>query len=152
MMTEEIIGAVAVCEKDKNYLMLKHRDGFWSFPGGKIENEDSSVVAGLIREIYEETGLTTKSFRLLETPIINKFIYGNEKPSRAGKRGKTVYFLMEILENSKIQPKSEVQKIGWFSKNEVLEKLFNNDMKEAFLKTIDYKIKNPSSSFLTIRL
>jgi len=95
-MIDEIIGAVGICKKGSKYLMLKHKDGYWSFPGGKVEPEDLNIKDGLIREINEELSLKPDSYNLTETPVINRFIYGKEKPQRIGKRGITYYFLMDL--------------------------------------------------------
>ena len=133
-MTDEITGAVAICKRDGKYLMLKHKAGFWSFPGGKVELEDFNIKEGLVREINEELGLKQESYKLIETSVINRFVYGKEKPKRAGNKGVTYYFLMDLIENIELYPFAEIQEVGWFIKGEVLKKLFNKDMQGAFLK------------------
>lgn len=134
MAANEIIGAVAICKRNGKYLMLKHKDGFWSFPGGKVELTDFSIKDGLIREINEELGLKQESYLLTESPVINRFIYGKEKPKRVGKKGLTYYFLMDLIKNIELHPFSEIREVNWFTKDEVLKKLLNKDMQEAVLK------------------
>ena len=52
------VGAVAV--KEENLLLIKRgtepERGSWSLPGGRVEFGES-VIAAVVREFYEETGL-----------------------------------------------------------------------------------------------
>lgn len=54
--------AGAVIERDGSLLLVKNRrrNGAhdWSTPGGVVDATDTSIVAGLAREVEEETGLT----------------------------------------------------------------------------------------------
>ena len=53
--------AGALLETDAGLLMVRNvrRGGFedWSTPGGVVDADDASLLAGLEREVFEETGL-----------------------------------------------------------------------------------------------
>jgi 8-oxo-dGTP diphosphatase len=57
----EFVVAGALVEQDGGLLLVhnRRRGGFsdWSTPGGVIDDSDDSVLAGLTREVEEETGL-----------------------------------------------------------------------------------------------
>jgi 8-oxo-dGTP diphosphatase len=58
--------AGALLETDEGLLMVRNvrRGGFedWSTPGGVVDEGDASVLAGLAREVFEETGLTVTAW------------------------------------------------------------------------------------------
>lgn len=62
-MSETVHVAVAVIRDDHGRVLIarrpndKHMGGYWEFPGGKVENNES-VFEALLREIQEEVNLT----------------------------------------------------------------------------------------------
>jgi 8-oxo-dGTP diphosphatase len=58
--------AGAVIERDGGLLLVKNRrrDGAhdWSTPGGVVDPTDATLVAGLAREVEEETGLQVQAW------------------------------------------------------------------------------------------
>ena len=54
---------IVVCLNDKQqFLIIRRSDidsraGQWTIPGGHIDDEDTSIEEGAIRELYEETNL-----------------------------------------------------------------------------------------------
>jgi 8-oxo-dGTP diphosphatase len=58
--------AGAIIEQDGGLLLVKNRrrNGAcdWSTPGGVVDATDDSVLAGLTREVHEETGLTVRAW------------------------------------------------------------------------------------------
>ncbi len=52
----------------------KHLEGYWEFPGGKVEL-DESVGQALVREIKEEVGISVLQYELVD---IVKFDYGTK--------------------------------------------------------------------------
>jgi 8-oxo-dGTP pyrophosphatase MutT (NUDIX family) len=139
---ETILGVVAIIYKRSlngtlQFLLLKHRNSFWTFAGGKVESSDKSVVAGLQREVSEELGLSETDYSAVDTGIVNEFIYGNEKADRAGKQGRTHYYLGELHENAVPKCQAEIQEFKWLSKQEVLEHLAFEDIKQKFLEVCE---------------
>ena len=64
----ETIYVVAAVIRDENRILVTQRgygefNGFWEFPGGKIEQGETAQTA-IIREIKEETGLDIEEPRL----------------------------------------------------------------------------------------
>tara|TARA_R100000664_G_C2673354_1_gene84430 strand:+ start:105 stop:557 length:453 start_codon:yes stop_codon:yes gene_type:complete len=56
-------GIVVCITEDDNILIIRRstddkRDGQWTIPGGHIEDEDTSIEQGAVRELFEETDLT----------------------------------------------------------------------------------------------
>lgn len=63
--------AIGVLKNEKGDILLVKRErgnfpGFWALPGGKLENGEG-VYEAAIREIYEETGLSTEVTAFLGT-------------------------------------------------------------------------------------
>jgi 8-oxo-dGTP pyrophosphatase MutT (NUDIX family) len=48
---------------DRRYLVVwNQRYGFWTLPGGMVEDTDPSLDAAMLRELREETGLIANSW------------------------------------------------------------------------------------------
>jgi mutator protein MutT len=58
--------SIAIIKRDQLFLTVSRRDDLtdMGFPGGKIEDEESEI-AGLVREVREETGIEILSCRLI---------------------------------------------------------------------------------------
>ena len=63
--TEAIAVAAAIIRKDERFLLAQRRNGFWEFPGGKQEAEESLAEA-LKREIKEELAVEVE----VEKPFV----------------------------------------------------------------------------------
>ena len=59
----KLVGVVVCLDGKQRFLVIRRsdideREGQWTIPGGHIDDEDSSIEAGSIRELEEETGLS----------------------------------------------------------------------------------------------
>ena len=53
------MSAKIVLQRNGKVLLIRNHKG-WDLPGGHIK-EDENIISGLVREVYEETGLTLSS-------------------------------------------------------------------------------------------
>ena len=97
------ISAKAVLQRNKKVLLIKNHKG-WDLPGGHIK-EDETIVSGLTREVYEETGLTLSQEDISSLNMSHK----NKK------------FFCSEFPTDDIQLSDEHYEYGFFSLEEVLE-------------------------------
>jgi 8-oxo-dGTP diphosphatase len=74
------IGAYAVVVRDDALLLTRvsaigYPPGWWALPGGGIDQGESPSAA-LVRELYEETGLTPASVRLVDVHDVHTMAPG----------------------------------------------------------------------------
>jgi len=68
-------GAIVIDKNDK-FLMINHLTlDKWLFPGGHIEKNDKSLREAAIRELTEETGLSTNDLKPFNSWLDNEPIY-----------------------------------------------------------------------------
>ena len=141
-MDNIILGALAVpyrkTNKNYEFLLLKHQKGIWTFPGGMVEQTDRSLKDCLVRELKEEIGLEINKNNLINTKLKNEFIYDSVKPERAGKKGVTHFYLLQLNGDEKF--KSFDKKIadnGWFITDKILELLPYKHEKNIFKMIIN---------------
>ena len=128
---EKSIGAIIFRREDGRikFLLLKYRDGHWSFPKGHIEKDETEEQT-LYRETFEETGI--KNLKIY--PSFRKFsryfyrASGAEKQERimAGRKlniFKTVIFYLAETNEQEIKISSEHSSFIWLKFEEALEKL-----------------------------
>ncbi len=117
-------------EKDVNY---------WGFPKGHPEGKESLKEAAL-REVEEETGVKAEITRKVDD--LKYFFYWEGE-----KTFKTVtFYLMKYLSGEVKYEESELSGAGWFSPDEVLEKITFKTEKELFNKAMEL-----SRAFLLIK-
>lgn len=110
MKKEKSCGAVVV--KDGKILLEKQTNGFWSFPKGHIEGDETEFETS-IRETLEETGLKV----VLDSS--KRFILHYYIPELDIDKD-VVLFLGEVLDDSEFQKQaSEIVELRWIPIAEV---------------------------------
>lgn len=78
---------------------------FWMFPGGTVEDFNTSLEANCAREAHEELGIAIKIIKPLRTLIV-------KRPDDATRLAILVHFLAERI--GEITPGPETVEWGWF--------------------------------------
>lgn len=149
-MIREAVGAI-VKSNDKFLLIHKVKimdarvvaieiEGEWDFPKGGIKRDDLDLKKAILRELREETGsdqyLIIKEFREKITftfppAIRDKLGYQSQE---------TTMFLVEYVgDKSDLKPQDEeIDEIRFLSKEEAMNRLHHQEMKEFFLKICSF--------------
>ena len=101
----QVFSAAVIMNEQKQILLVKltyQRFHPWGLPGGSLDYGEQPVEA-VVREMFEETGITLEVKKLL---VIKTW-----KPDRVG-----MYYLCRI-EEGEFQPSEEVSEFGYFSKD-----------------------------------
>lgn len=110
-------GVGALIIKGNEILLAKRTKapyrGYWDIPGGFLEAGEHPLD-GLRREIKEETGLKIKPGKILGI-FMDK--YGSEKWDTLN-----IFYIVEIV-SGKMQAKSDVSELKWFSKKSLPKKI-----------------------------
>lgn len=62
---------------DPRLLMLRRaptQGGFWQSVSGRVEPEDMNLAAAILRELWEETGITAEGVELVDFAVTQDFI------------------------------------------------------------------------------
>ncbi|WP_087017404.1 NUDIX domain-containing protein [Thaumasiovibrio subtropicus] len=114
-----IPAVAAVILNERNELLLQRKtDGSWSLPAGMIEPKESPAQA-IVREVYEETGLTAHVERILG-------VFGGEDYSFTYPNGDQVDYTIVLfkcrVEDENTAPRDrETESLEWFSKTSLPE-------------------------------
>lgn len=127
----DAIGGVVYRQNDDGQieiLLIKKQDGFWTLPKGKIEPHETHVAA-LVREIFEETGITG----IVKAPV-HKVNYTIIK---RGKRYNKIvtYYLMQAIAGQ-VRPSADegIEYIDWFPVPVALEQIGRNRVRKVARK------------------
>ena len=112
-MKKEISAGIIIFRRTPEgpkFLLLYHGHNYWNFAKGKIEKEEESFAAAL-REVREETGLTSPDLRLIQDfKAYEKFSF-----KRQGQQVfKVVIFYLAETRTVDIKLSSEHEGYGWF--------------------------------------
>lgn len=101
--------------------------GYWAPPHGRCEPSDKTEEDGVIREVFEETGLKV-------TPIKKVFT------QPADTKVKTVSFWLVELRGGELSLNEESSSAGWFSIKQVLSMKLYPGTKSFFDKVTSGEI------------
>lgn len=131
MIWEKSCGGIIVMIKnnEKKFLVIKQRSGYYGFPKGHVENDETEEETAL-REVYEEVGL--------KPLIIDGFRETLDYQVKQGVMKEAVFFLMETSDGNVRADKDEVLKYMWLDYKAAWEKITFREEKEAFLRAYEY--------------
>ncbi len=132
-----VIGIVFQDTKPKKFLLIHNKKtGNLTLPAGGREEGETSSKQTLLREIKEETGLLPSEYKVIETTIVHEFVYNSKKKERAGQTARQPVYLIETKE-TELKPEDSDSIIdGWYTDEEIINKLTFSDSKELFKKAI----------------
>ena len=110
------------------FLLLKNRRGFWGFPQGHKEKDESEIQT-LIREVSEETGLTSLDVR----SYIGKIRYSYLRFDGM-KAEKEVSFYFALTPSKNVVISYEHYEFRWVHYSDVLFMLHHEQLKIIMLK------------------
>ncbi len=123
------VAAAIIVEDGGTFLAAKrtggYLDGLWEFPGGKIEEEETSCKAAE-REIFEELGVYIKAHKKV---LVQEHMYPDKNVR--------LHFVLSELkpgERVKLRKFEEVNNVAWFTPSTVPLDGFCAADKEAFNK------------------
>ncbi len=113
-LQEKSCGAVIHRERDgiREYLIIRHNGGHWSFPKGHMEQGETEVQTAM-REIWEETGLHTD----IDTTFRNVVTYSPKN----GVMKDVVFFLASVTGGTERAQEEEIAQLEWFSFEQACE-------------------------------
>ena len=136
-----LYAAGGIVQNEMQEILMIYRRGFWDFPKGKIEEQESPVEAAL-REVKEETGL-----KHIETGKCVTFTFHTYEENGEAVLKQTCWFSMLSSVNQLLTPQveEEITQIEWVKKEVVrylLEDSFAS-LLDLWKQHINVKIPHP---------
>ncbi len=117
--------AGAIIRKEDKFLVIQSLGGLWGFPKGHLE-EGETIEQAALREVKEETNLTIN--------LLKKSDFISYELKNGLKR--VDIFVADWVSGMVELQETELSSFKWLTKEEVLNTLSFNDMKELFLNLI----------------
>lgn len=111
-MKSTIISAKVILKWKNNIFIMKHPEGIYDFPGGRIEFGELPINT-LQRELHEELSYTLKE----EPSLFDIWSYTPAKD----KHIMLIYFIVELTKRPKFNPTKELRTY-WFTKQQFISK------------------------------
>ena len=113
------------------YLLLKHRQGHWTFCKGH-KNSGERKIDAAIRELEEETGIT--KFNFLKKSVMVRETYFVKNGSGVKKLKSNDYYIAESKKKNVKIDGSEILKFRWCGYNAALKQITFNQSKTTLRK------------------
>lgn len=123
---EKSCGGIII--ENEKVLLIQQNDGFWGFPKGHVEKEETEEETAK-REIKEETNL--------DVEIDIKSRYRIEYITDKGRNKEVVYFIAKKIGGEIKKQEEEIQKIKWVNFQEAMELLSFDNTKQLFKKILE---------------
>lgn len=124
-------------QKDWQVLLVQHHAGYWAFPKGHAEHNETPRQTAE-RELQEETGLTIERF-LSSEPLTENYFFTFQ-----GQRiSKTVQYFLALVKGTIVIQEQEIKACQWFNLPQALDQISFKEGKHIclqvseFLKTLD---------------
>ena len=125
MKIEKACGAVI--KKDQKILMVFQNNGFWGFPKGHVEENETEIETAR-REILEETGV------LVRINEKNRFEFSYDILDKNIHKI-VVLFTAEVIDDSNFKKQdAEISELRWVDISEVEKMLTFEDWREVWRK------------------
>lgn len=123
---EKSCGCIVI--DNEKILLVKQNKGYWSFPKGHMECNESELETA-IREVKEETNIDVCPYP--EKRYVEEYIMEN------GVKKQVVYFLAKKLSGDIRAQESEIADIGWLSFKDAYNVISFDNMKHLLLKVLN---------------
>ena len=120
------------------YLILKQKQGHWSFPKGHAEDGETTLETAK-RELEEETGIKENNLISEEVQISDEYII-NEKGSKPVQKF-VGFFIGEVVSKDVVMQDGEIFDHKWITAEEG-EKVFTYESSKRLLKSANDLIQN----------
>ena len=146
-MAREISAGIIIYRRTKEgpkFLILYHGGKYWSFPKGKIEEKldpgkkepprKETAFKTALREVREETGLTSADLKFREWfKTYDRYIYTRDK----NKIFKIVIYYLAESRKREIKISDEHEGYGWFLYRDAQRILIHKNLKDNLKNAYD---------------
>ncbi len=135
--TEKACGCIII-DADK-VLLVKQKQGFWSFPKGHVENTETEAETAK-REVKEETNL--------DVEIDYTKRYSMEYVTDKGNLKQVVFFVAKCTSKEIKAQECEIDDIKWLNFDKAIETITYDNTKELFKEVLEESnlLKNSSEA------
>ena len=143
------VSAAGLVYKDDKVLLIKSEKRGWELPGGVVE-QGESILDGLKREIFEESGVTAEPENMVG--IYQRL---SSKPGYGPLKGMVLpttvnlTFICKYV-GGKETVSDESIEVGWFAPNEAKEKITDPYIRKAVEDLLEFDGKQRFCTFKSI--
>lgn len=143
MKTEKSCGVIPIYydNDELRVVLIKQNNGVIGFPKGHVKINESERETAL-RECFEETNINVELIEDFKEEITYYMAEFDAYKT-------VVFFIGEIIQGDITKQESEISEIFICSKEEALDIITFNDMRQLFVKAVAYlekrRLKNPAN-------